>query len=112
MVNKEEKVVVYTPEVTAMITERYKADNSCVPQLAAELGVNKRSVIAKLASLGIYNKPPYLTKRGTLPVPKAKYIESLSEMLDIDISILDSLEKVTKQALVLMEERIKLLKEE
>lgn len=109
MVN--EKVIVYTPEVVTMITNRYNADNSCVVQLAAELGVGKRSVIAKLSSLGIYKKPPYLTKRGTLPVPKAKYIESLSDMLDIDITIMDSLEKVTKQALVLMEERIKLLKD-
>jgi hypothetical protein len=106
-----EKIIVYTPEVVKMITERYNADNNCVVQLAAELGVGKRSVIAKLSSLGIYKKPPYLTKRGTLPVPKAAYIDSLSKLLDIDATILDSLEKVTKQALVLMEERIKLLKE-
>jgi len=99
---------VYTPEVVKMISDRYIAEgNACVPKLAIELGVTKRSVIAKLSNLCLYKKPPYLTKRGTIPVPKLHYIQSIAKKLDIDESILESLEKVTKQALVLMDERIK-----
>lgn len=101
---------IYTPEVVKSISTRYVANNSCVSDLAKELNVSKRSVIAKLSNLGIYKKPPYLTKRGTIPVPKADYIESISKLLEIDPSILDSLEKVTKQALVLMNDKIAALK--
>lgn len=104
---------IYTPEVVKMISERYIVDgNQCVPQLAQHLNVTKRSVIAKLSNLGIYKKPPYLTKRGTIPVPKSTYIDEIAKDLNIDVSILDSLEKVTKQALVLMSERIKELIDE
>jgi hypothetical protein len=103
--------IVYTPEIVKMISERYTAEgNACVPVLAKELNVTKRSVIAKLSNLQIYKKPPYKTKAGEIPVPKAAYIDSIALELGIDVSILDSLEKVTKQALVLMDKKIKLLK--
>lgn len=107
------KQPVYTNEVIKMITKKYtdKPVSETVSELAKELGVSDRSVIAKLSSLGIYVKKPYLTKRGDLPVAKGIYIDRISKLLDIDSSMLDSLEKVTKQALVLMESRIKDLTE-
>lgn len=107
-------VKVYTNEVILMITKRYteKPIAETVSELAKELEVSDRSVIAKLSSLGIYIKKPYLTKRGELPVPKEVYIDRISKLLDIDCTMLDSLEKVTKQALVLIESRIVALKED
>lgn len=100
------KTKVYTPEVIAMITERYLADKNSISLMAVELGVGRRSIIAKLIHLGIYVKPVYLTKQGVPPVPKSAYIEKISQELGISIEILESLNKVTKQALVLMTERI------
>jgi hypothetical protein len=38
------------------------------------------------------------------------YIERIGKLLDIDPCLLDSLEKVTKQALVLMDKKIEILK--
>lgn len=114
MVTEKPVVVkVYTPEVIAMITARYvpAPTPETVSALAKELGVSDRSVIAKLSSLGIYVKKPYLTKRGELPISKEVYIGRISKLLDIDSTILDSLEKVTKQALILMETRIRELSE-
>jgi hypothetical protein len=113
MTEAEKPVKVYTQEVILDITARYKAqsDKAMVSVLAKELGVSPRSVIAKLSSLGIYVKSPYLTKRGELPVSKSVYIDRIAVLLDMDPSIMDSLEKVTKQCLVMMESRIKELTE-
>jgi len=105
---------VYTQEVILDITARYKAqsDSAMVAILARELGVSDRSVIAKLSSLGIYVKKPYLTKRGELPVSKDVYIDRIGKLLEIDSCILDSLEKVTKQALVILTTKITMLKDD
>ncbi len=106
-------VKVYTTEVINDITKRYTAqpDKVMVETIAKELGVSDRSVIAKLSSLGIYVKKPYLTKRGELPVSKDVYIDRIAKLLEIDPCIMDSLEKVTKQCLTMMETKIRLLKE-
>lgn len=104
---------VYTPDVITEITKEYTAapNATTVSTIARRLEVSDRSVIAKLSSLGIYVKKPYLTKRGELPTSKDVYIDRISKLLDIDGTLLDSLEKVTKQALVLMEARIRELSE-
>ena len=100
------KSKVYTPEVNAQIAARYLADPSSISLMAVELGVGRRSIISKLSHMGIYVKPKYLTKQGVPPVPKSAYIETISLELGIPVEILESLNKVTKQALVLMAERI------
>ena len=104
---------VYTPEVIAEITKEYTLAPvpATVASIAKRLEVSDRSVIAKLSSLGIYVKKSYVTKRGELPVSKNVYIDRIGKLLDMDPSLLDSLEKVTKQCLVLMESRIKELSE-
>jgi len=101
----------YTPEITAKMSEDYKAGVS-VAQIAEQIGASEKSVIAKLSSIGIYVKKAYTNKRGEVPVSKDVYIERIGSLLDIDRTVLDSLEKVTKQALILIEARIKELKEE
>lgn len=106
----------YTSEITAKLIEDYKAGKT-VADLSAELSqltgevVPERSIIAKLSNLGVYKKKEYLTKRGEVPVKKEQYIERIGKLLDIDLDLLESLEKVTKTALTLMEKRIAALKE-
>lgn len=99
----------YTTEQAEKIVAQY---NSGIPvkDIAAELGVPERSVIAKLSSLGVYKRKEYLNKRGEPPIKKEEYINRIAALLDINIDLLESMEKVTKSALVLMDARITELK--
>jgi Zn-dependent peptidase ImmA (M78 family) len=99
----------YTTELVEKLTSEY--GQKTAKELADEIGVPERSVIAKLSSMGIYKKKEYLNKRGEPPVKKEEYIERIATMLDIDSSLLESMEKVTKSALVLLEKQIKALSE-
>jgi hypothetical protein len=95
----------YTPEVTSDIVAQYKAG---VPakDLAAQLGVPERSVIAKLASIGVYQKKEYVNKRGEPPIKKEEYIDRLAKLLEVSIDRLESLEKVNKSVLILLEKAL------
>jgi len=95
----------YTPEATVELIAQYKAG---VPakELAAQLGVPERSVIAKLASVGVYQKKEYLNKRGEPPVKKEEYIDRLAKLLEVSIDRLESLEKVNKSVLILLEKAL------
>lgn len=97
----------YTKEVTDKLVEQYKQGTPVV-QLALELEVPERSVIAKLSSLGVYQKKQYLNKRGELPIKKSEHIERLAQLLDVPSDQLESLEKVNKQVLVLLERKLTL----
>ncbi len=84
-----------------------------VQEIAAGLSteteiVPDRSVIAKLSSLGVYKKKEYLTKRGEIPVKKEEYIERIAALLDVNSDILESLEKVNKSVLALLETKLKI----
>lgn len=112
----------YTPEITAKLIEDYKGGVT-VPDLAKQLSesesartgtevvVPERSIIAKLSALGVYKRKEYLNKRGEPPTKKEEYIARIGKLLDIDLDLLESLEKVTKTALTLIERQVKLLKE-
>jgi len=56
----------YTTEITNKMVADYNNEVS-VADIAAELDVPERSVIAKLSSMGVYKKKQYLTKRGEVP---------------------------------------------
>ena len=105
----------YTPELTARIIEEYKGGKEA-KLIASDLSVEletcipERSIIAKLSALGIYQRKGYLNKRGEAPIKKEEYISRISALLDIDLDLLESLEKTTKMALVLLEKRIRELK--
>jgi hypothetical protein len=77
-----------------------------VEQLADQLDVPVRSIIAKLSSLGVYQKKSYLNKRGEIPVKKSEHIERIATLLDCDLELLESLEKVNKVVLKLIESRL------
>jgi len=95
----------YTQEITDRMVSEYKQQVP-VQQIAASLSVPERSIIAKLASLGVYNKKPYLNKRGELPEKKADQIQRLAQLLQVDSQQLESLEKVNKTVLKLLEDNL------
>jgi hypothetical protein len=95
----------YTKEITDKIVNDYNA-NIAVKSIADELRVPERSIIAKLSSMGIYKKQPYLNKRGEVPVKKFEMIERLAQLLEVPSDQLESLEKVNKNVLKLLETKL------
>lgn len=101
----------YTKEITEKIVADYQSGLSAeqiATSLSATAGevVPERSVIAKLSSLGVYKKREYLTKRGEVPVKKEEYIERIALLLDVNAEILESLEKVNKSVLALIDAKL------
>ncbi|NDA52921.1 MAG: hypothetical protein EBX66_10790, partial [Betaproteobacteria bacterium] len=70
------------------------------------LDVPDRSVVAKLSSLGVYQKKQYLNKRGEVPIKKWEHIEQLAQILEVPSDQLESLEKVNKNVLVLIKNKL------
>ena len=95
----------YTKEITDTIVEQYK-QGATTKEIAETLGVADRSVIAKLSSLGVYNKKKYLNKQGQVPVKKWEHIEQLAQILEVNSDQLESLEKVNKSVLILLVRRL------
>jgi hypothetical protein len=92
----------YTQEITDRMVQQYTAQVP-VEQIAQQLEVPERSIIAKLSSLGVYHKKPYLNKRGEPPVKKSEQIFRLAELLSVPETELESLAKVNKTVLKLLE---------
>lgn len=98
----------YNKELTEKLVFLYTSQKLSVPEIAVLLGaeveeiVPERSIIAKLSSLGIYQKKQYLTKRGEIPVRKSEYIEKIAKILEVDVESLESMEKLNKSVLVLL----------
>lgn len=99
-------IVKYTKEMIDKIILDYE-NNRPIDDIALELDIPKRSIIAKLSSLGIYKKKEYTTKRGEIPVKKSEYVERIADLLEVNIDLLESLEKVNKNVLKLLEEALK-----
>jgi len=95
----------YTNESTKKLVADYQAGVT-VQALAQELEVPERSIIAKLSSLGVYQKKQYLNKRGEVPTKKAEHIERIAELLEVNLELLESLEKVNKQVLIMIEQNL------
>ena len=91
----------YTKETTEQIVTQYR-DGTTPEDIAKTLDVPTRSVIAKLSSLGVYQKKSYLNKRGEVPVKKEVYIEQVAELLAVEVDRLESLEKCNKSGLQLI----------
>lgn len=95
----------YTKETTDQIVAQYQG-GVLVEDIAQVLGVPTRSVIAKLSSLGVYQKKSYLNKRGEPPVKKEVYLEEIAILLGRDLEVLESLEKCNKSVLKILLERL------
>lgn len=88
----------YTKESTDQLVQLYK-NGTPVVDIASQFGVPERSVIAKLSSLGVYQKKAYLNKRGEVPIKKEIYLEKIAQVLEVDLEVLESLEKCNKNVL-------------
>jgi hypothetical protein len=97
----------YTPETTNKLVEDYLAGVT-VLELAEQLQVPERSIIAKLSSLGVYQKKQYVNKRGEVPIKKSEHIERIAQLLNCNLELLESLEKVNKQVLLMIERNLEL----
>jgi hypothetical protein len=95
----------YDKEICDRMVHDYTTGIS-VQNIAAQLRVPERSVIAKLSSLGVYQKKTYTNKRGEVPVKKSEHIERISVLLNCDLELLESLEKVNKLVLKLIEQKL------
>lgn len=96
----------YTPEITQQLLDKHNAGVP-VSELAQSLGVPERSVIAKLSSLGVYQRKTYLNKRGEPPEKKEVLIEKIAGLLNVNLELLESLEKANKNVLLLLERALK-----
>lgn len=100
----------YTKENTERLLAAYQAapNIDTVHKLAAEFSVPERSIIAKLSSMGVYQRKTYVNKRGEPPTKKSEHIENIAKLLNINLELLDSLEKVNKSVLLLIEKELTL----
>jgi hypothetical protein len=96
----------YTKEITDQLVNDYRSGVT-VQILAERLQVPERSVIAKLSSLGCYQKKTYLNKLGQPPVKKSEHIDTLAQLLEVPSDHLESLEKVNKRVLELLIQKLR-----
>jgi Zn-dependent peptidase ImmA (M78 family) len=97
----------YDKETTDKLIKAYQegqaANNeNIVAELAAQFDVPERSIIAKLSSCGVYKRKEYLNKRGEVPIKKEQYIEKIANLMEVNLELLDSLEKANKNVLLLL----------
>ena len=92
------RVPNYTDAMVNSMVSTYTANptNDTVVALAAELGKNKRSIIAKLVREGVYQAAPRLTKTGAPVVRKSDYVSRIETIIGISMP---SLEKASKSDL-------------
>lgn len=92
----------YDNETTKKLTSLYAAGVS-VEDLALQFDTTERSIRAKLASLGLYKKKDYTNKQGEIPVKKEEYVERIAKLLEVNVELLESLEKANKNVLKMLE---------
>ena len=92
------KTVNYTPEQTQKVLADYAAGVT-VEAIAQELGKSVRSVVAKLARLGVYQKKAYKTKTGEPVVRKDAHADAIGAVLQLTEAETESLTKANKTAL-------------
>lgn len=90
-----EKLQNYSPEQTKLCVTNYMAGMP-VEMIARELGKTTRSVVAKLSREGVYVAK---TKATQPRVTKQQLIGQIASKLDLDVGVLESLEKAQHGAL-------------
>lgn len=95
--------MAYTEKQVAALqnaAKQYGTLNGAIAgQLADELGQSKRSVIAKIKSLGLDYAVAKKPVKGTRATSKADYVAAIAKALDADASTLAGLEKATTLSL-------------
>jgi len=93
-----EKIVNYTPEVTAKLVSEYQAGKSTA-ELADIFGKTIRSIVAKLSREGVYIKKEYTTKTGKPVIKKDTHADAIGAILKMSENEIESLTKANKTAL-------------
>lgn len=83
----------YTPDAEETVR------TAQVSALALDLGRNVRSIIAKLTREGLY-VPKAKVPAGKAPVRKAQLVQLIADQLSVDVDVIGSLEKATKNTLL------------
>lgn len=91
----------YTKEQSDAIVAKYKENptTETVEGLAEFFKVPTRSIIAKLSSLGVYEKKRYVSKNGLPPIKKATLADELGTLLNLHDFEIEQLEKLSKPLL-------------
>jgi Zn-dependent peptidase ImmA (M78 family) len=92
----------YTPDLVQKITSAWNL-GADVAKIALDFDIPERSVRAKLASMGLYKRKEYVNKQGEKPIKKEEYVERIAILLGKDVELLESLEKVNKNVLKMLE---------
>lgn len=93
----------YTDEMTEYLSTYYTEavnKDEAIEHLMEYFSKSKKSVVAKLTSLGIYQRKTYLSKIGTPPITKKELIVNLSTLVNGDPDKMQSFIKVSKQELI------------
>lgn len=104
------KIVNYTSEMETQIREAFAGEvdqKTAVSELASAFGKSIASVRQKAVRMGLYKKPKYVNKNGAKPEVKAAIVADIAEALGVPVENFDSLEKVTKKALLTIREAVK-----
>lgn len=102
----------YKPEQEAELKAAYEAAQTdaerkqVVESFSSKFDLSKHSIIGKLSSLGIYQKPAPLTKAGEPIVAKQEYVNAIRIMLSAKADELESLEKASKRDLKIIMDRL------
>lgn len=99
MATKAEKVLNYTPEMTASIVADYQS-GVAVEIIAAKVGKTVRSVVAKLSREKVYVAKVYTSKTGAAVVKKDATADAIGALLDLTEADVTSLAKANKTALL------------
>ena len=97
--------VNYTSEQTLKMVADY-ASGATVETIAAELGKNVRSIVAKLSREGVYKKKEYASKTGEKPVKKDALADSIGKIMGFTEAEITSLAEVNKTVLVALLEKL------
>jgi hypothetical protein len=92
------KTTNYSKENEAQLMAEYKLEptRSTVSSLAEDLGKTEKSIIAKLVTMGIYQKAIKVTKSGKPMVTKAQLVSQIEAHFNLEFP---SLVKSTKSDL-------------
>lgn len=99
----------YTKELVQQLLDEYAQGKEPL-EIAQIMGVPKRSVVAKLSSLGVYKRKSYVNKLGEPPRRKSDIVSNIGALLDVPPELCDSLDKCSKFILIKLEAALKELK--
>lgn len=91
-----EKVANYSAEMTEKVVSMYN-DKTSVEEIAKAVGKSVKSVIAKLVREKVYVSKATSAKSEV--VTKADLVAKIGVALNIELGVIESLEKATKEAL-------------